>query len=64
MPQGDTNPGSGQSVTGGPTARFEDLMGRFLAAVRPAVSLCLFIHSQTGGSGDDDLVNGKTRARF
>ena len=29
MPQGDTNPGSGQSVTGGPTARFEDLMGRF-----------------------------------
>ena len=47
-----------QSVTGGPTARFEDLMGRFFGCCAP---LFLFRSStpQTSGSGDDDLVNGK-----
>lgn len=60
MPQGDTNPGSGQSVTGGPTARFEDLMGRFFGLLCALLFLSACSSTpQTSGSGDDDLVNGK-----
>ncbi len=60
MPQGDTNPGSGQSVTGGPTARFEDLMGRFFGLLCALLFLSACSSTpQTSGSGDDDLINGK-----